>query len=105
MKFKIGDKVVENRKAILQDLRRGNEPVAGVLEVVSKFFEANDLIYRVKDSNGEMWLFKAYQLDLYTSDYANVDIKAQIRSMELKHGREVVLQALEEYLKESGASE
>jgi hypothetical protein len=41
----------------------------------------------------------------YTPDYANVDIKAQISRLEMKHGREVVTMALEEYLKESGASE
>ncbi len=41
----------------------------------------------------------------YNADYANVDIKAQISRMEMKHGKEVVLHALEEYLKESGASE
>ena len=37
--------------------------------------------------------------------YAKTDIKAQIKRMEEKHGKEVVLRALEEYLKESGASE
>lgn len=37
----------------------------------------------------------------FTPDYANVDISR----MEMKHGKEVVAMALEEYLKESGASE
>lgn len=40
----------------------------------------------------------------YTPDYANVDIKAQIARMEMKHGKEVVVRSLEEYLKESGVS-
>jgi len=34
----------------------------------------------------------------YNADYANVDISR----MEMKHGREVVVRALEEYLRESG---
>ena len=36
--------------------------------------------------------------------YAKTDIKAQIKRLEEKHGKEVVLQALKGYLKESGAS-
>ena len=34
--------------------------------------------------------------------YAKTDIKAQIKRMEEKHGKEVVLRVLEEYLKECG---
>lgn len=33
--------------------------------------------------------------------YAKTDIKAQIKRLEVKHGKDVVLQALEEYLKEN----
>lgn len=33
----------------------------------------------------------------YNADYANVDIKAQISRMEMKHGKEVVVRVLEEY--------
>lgn len=36
----------------------------------------------------------------YNADYANVDIKVQIARMEMKHGKEVVVSSLEEYLKE-----
>ena len=32
--------------------------------------------------------------------YAKTDIEAQIKRLEIKHGKEVVLQALESYLKE-----
>ena len=37
--------------------------------------------------------------------YAKTDINAQIKRMEEKHGKEVVLRALEEYLKENSRHE
>lgn len=37
--------------------------------------------------------------------YAKTDINAQIKRLEEKHGKDVVLQALEDYLKECGANE
>lgn len=36
--------------------------------------------------------------------YAKTNINAQIKRMEEKHGKDVVLEALKEYLKESGVN-
>ena len=57
----------------------------------------------IKNLDERYWQFaerveERLRMSEYNADYANVDISR----MEMKHGREVVVRALEEYLRESG---